>query len=111
MPYLRIQIVRFVDEQQPGFVAGEFTDTQGCRHTIIDKVPVIGVTDLWSDSKYPQPGAAKCEILERLQDGEGRKLSRITIDKPWSLESVDGQTEFVVFDEQLTDALSAVQAD
>ncbi len=105
MPYLLIEIVRFVDEHQPGFVAGEFTDAQGCRHTVIDKVPVIGLTDLWSDSNYPQPGVAGCEVLERLQDGEGRKLSRITIDKPWRLESVDGQIEFVVLDSQLTDAL------
>jgi len=104
MPYLLIQIVRFVDEHQPGFVAGEFTDAQGRRHTIIDKVPVIGLTDLWSDSNYPQPGVAKCEILARLQDGEGHKLSRITIDKPWSLESAEGRIEFVVFDSQLTDA-------
>ena len=103
MRCLHIQIVRFVDEHFPGFVAGEFADAQGHHHTIIDKVPVIGMTDLWSDSQYPQPGVANCEVLEHLQDAEGRKLSRITIARPWGLESVDGQTEFVVFDSQLTD--------
>jgi len=105
MPFLRIQIVRFVDKHQPGFVAGEFTDTQGAQHTIIDKVPVIAITDLWSDSAYPQPGIAACEILERSQDAGGQRLLRITIGKPWGLESVDGETQFVVFDSQVTDEL------
>ncbi len=105
MPFLRIQIVRFVDEHYPGFVAGEFTDAQGARHTIIDKVPVIAGTDLWSDSSYPRPGIAACEILEQSQDAQGRSLLQITIAKPWGLESVNGDTEFVVLSSQVTDDL------
>jgi hypothetical protein len=38
--HLKIQIVRFVDDHLPGFVAGEFTDAKGKCHTIIDKIPV-----------------------------------------------------------------------
>ena len=105
MPFLRIEIVRFVDEHQPGIVAGEFTDAQGTQHTIIDKVPMIAMTDLWSDSTYPQPGFAACEILDQSQDAQGRRIVQITIDKPWGLQSVDGETQFVVLASQVTDEL------
>ena len=34
---LALEIVRSVDDHQPGIVAVEFTDAGGRRHTIIDK--------------------------------------------------------------------------
>lgn len=86
-------------------MAGEFTDAQGTHHTIVDKVPVIAMANLWSDSSYPQPGIAACEILEQSQDAQGRRFLRITIDKPWGIETVNGETQFVVFDAQVTDKL------
>jgi hypothetical protein len=101
MPFLKIQIVRFVDESQPGWVAAEFIDANGTQHTIIDKVPIFTKSDLRSDSVYPQPGVAACEILNRMEDDQGRRLARITVHKPWGLESVNGETEFVVLESQL----------
>ena len=97
MLYLHLQIVRFVDEAFPGFVAGVFTDAHGIQHTIVDKVPVIGLSDLWLDSEYPQPGVAACERLETRNDSS---VTRISIAKPWGLESTNGQTEFSVFASQ-----------
>ena len=38
---LAVQIVRFVDECQPGVVACEFVDADGHLHTLIDKVPIF----------------------------------------------------------------------
>src|SRR4051812_9403378 len=103
MPFLTIRIVRFVDKSQPGWVAAEFSDAQGTLHTIIDKVPVIAMTELWLDSTYPQPGIVACEILNRTQDDQGRSVARIAIAEPWGLESVNGETEFVVLKSQLAD--------
>jgi len=101
MPYLSIQIVRFVSKDQPGVVAAEFTDALGQQHTIVDKVPVIA-PHLWSDSTYPQPGEAACEVLEGSRDAQKRDVVRITIAEPWNLESLDGETEFLVFASQIT---------
>lgn len=60
---LQVSIVRCVDEHQPGFVEREFTDATGTDHNLVDKVPVFWLDDLWSDSVYPQPGLARCELL------------------------------------------------
>jgi hypothetical protein len=57
MPSIQVSIIRFVDEHQPGFVEAEFADANGNLHTLVDKVPVFSLEDLWSDSVYPQPGA------------------------------------------------------
>jgi len=103
MPRLRGSIIRFVDQHQPGFVECEFTDANGTIHTIVDKVPIFSVDDLWSDSVYPQPGFAGCEVLARLEDPRGHKLARVTIAKPDCLESTGGRSEFVVLESQISD--------
>ena len=98
MPWLRVEIVRFVDETQPGVVECEFTDANRRKHRVIDKVPVFSELDLWSDSKYPQPGVMSCKILETARDESGHEIARIG-----SLETVDGETEFVVRRAQIVD--------
>jgi hypothetical protein len=102
MPSIQVSIIRFIDEHQPGFVEAEFADADGTNHTLVDKVPVFSLEDLWSDSVYPQPGFARCEVLERSQDSQGRNLARVTIAKPDSLESTRGLSEFVVLESQIS---------
>ena len=101
MPSIQVSIIRFVDEHQPGFVEAEFADADGISHTLVDKLPVFSLKDLWSDSVYPQPGFARCEVLARSEDSQGRKLVRVTIAKPDSLESTRGLSEFVVLESQI----------
>jgi len=102
MPCLQVSIVRFVDEHQPGFVECEFTDATGTVHTLVDKVPIFSLNDLWGDSVYPQPGLIRCEVLEQSQDLRGHRLARVTIAKPDGLESSRGLFEFVVLESQLS---------
>lgn len=52
---LEIEIVRFVDNYQPGIVAAWFVDVAGQRHTIIEKVPYLTSADLDAGSKLPTP--------------------------------------------------------
>jgi len=56
MPNLAVEIVRFVDDHQPGWVECEFIDAEGRRHTIIEKVPIVSPDKLDSTSEYPQSG-------------------------------------------------------
>ena len=101
---MRVQIVRFLDEAQPGIVACTFRDAQHETHTIIDKLPIFTEARLWSDSEYPQPGLARCEVLERLVEGErGSQVARITIARPDHLESVTGISEFLVLESEISD--------
>ena len=68
MAELAVQIVRFVDDTQPGVVACEFSDADGRRHTLIDKVPIFTTEHLDASSAYPQGGAVRCEVLSRWRD-------------------------------------------
>jgi hypothetical protein len=93
---LAVQIVRFADNNQPGWVECVFVDANGRRHSIIEKVPVVTVEDLDADSEYPRRGTVRCEVLKRYQDEKDRELVHISTARPWSIESTEGAFEFTV---------------
>jgi hypothetical protein len=101
MPSLRVQIVRFVDEDQPGWVESQFRDAQGEVHSIIDKVPMFTSAALWPDSDYPQPGWIECRVLERIQ-APIVNLARISIE-PYHVELTDERSEFVIVEADLSE--------
>jgi hypothetical protein len=100
-----VQIVRFVDSHQPGWVACEFVDAAGCCHTLIDKVPIFTAEVLDETSRYPKIGTVRCEVLQRWHDADGRELARVSTARPWNVESTEKLTEFTVPAVQLTPAL------
>jgi hypothetical protein len=99
---LAVEIIRFVSDHQPGWIAGEFVDAEGRRHSVVDKVPILGFDYLDASSQFPQPGVARCEVLERFRDALGRELVRISLARPDGIESTDGLSEFVVLCVQLS---------
>jgi len=100
---LAIQIVRFVDDSFPGSVAGEFVDSEGRIHTLVDRWPIFTTEILDETSAYPRPGRAPCEVLSRQLDDRGRDLVRISTARPVAMESTEGLSEFVVLSSQLSD--------
>ncbi len=103
MPAVPIQIVRFLSEDQPGFVEGELLDAFGKIHRFQDKVPVIAEGDLWHDTSYPQPGMLACEVIQRWTDVDGRDLARIDTERPYDIESTDGEYWLVFVADQICD--------
>jgi hypothetical protein len=103
MKAVAVRIVRFVADDQPGVVACELTDAFEQAHILVDKVPIFTTAYLHADSPYPQPGVVACEIFEVWQDGDGRRLARVSTARPWGVESTEGITEFVVLAEQVID--------
>jgi len=99
---LTVQIVRFVDDDQPGWVACEFVDAEGRRHELIDKVPIFSDVMLDETSTYPQAGVARCTILGRWSDVNSRELVRVSTVKPDGIESTEGLSEFVVLSSQVS---------
>jgi hypothetical protein len=95
---LSVQITRLVDESFPGWVACEFDDAHGIRHTIVDKAPTFTTETLDGTSLYPRPGSAPCKVAERWQDRHGRELVRITIA---DMDSAEGLSECIVVATQL----------
>ena len=93
---LTVQIVRFVDSHQPGWVECELVDAEGRRHLIIDKAPVFSAENLEADSEYPVTATMRCEVLKRYQDEAGHDLVRVSTTRPDSIESTEGLSEFTV---------------
>ena len=99
---LAVEIVRYVRDDQPGWVACEFMDAEGRRHTIVDKVPVVSSEMLDASSQYPRPGFVGCTVLREWRDVNGRDLARVSTETPRWIESTEGLTEFVVLSRQLS---------
>ena len=64
MPAVLVEIVRFLDDWQPGFVLCQLTDASGRAWSFEEKVPLV--TSEWIDSTsvYPRPGIMGCTVLE-----------------------------------------------
>lgn len=95
------KIVRFVDDAQPGWVACEFEDAEGGRHTLIDKVPIFTDKLLDASSTYLQDRAAPCKILSKWSDARMGDLVRVTTNLPAAIESTEGLSEFIVHASQI----------
>lgn len=103
MSRLKLSIVRFVADHQPGVVACQFSDAHGRLHTIIDKVPAFTLEQLDGSSAYPTPGEVRCEVLDRFQDETGRSLAQVTLERNDHVESTTGISEFLVLKSQVED--------
>jgi len=100
--YINATIERFVDPHQPGFVECSIVDAWNRKHLFIDKIPVVAIDDLDENSSYPQPGVIACEILKEWTDAAGREIISVTTERPWAIESNDGQYEFDIPKDLLT---------
>jgi hypothetical protein len=101
MAALLVQVERFVDSHQPGFVECALVDVDGQRHVFVEKGPIVSTANLWIESEYPQPGYLDCTIDREWTDEWGRHLVRACTKEPWSIESVAGEATFTVFDDQV----------
>ncbi len=101
MERVRLKIIRFVDDGQPGIVEAELLDAEGSLHRFIDKAPIFTSEKLSRLSAYPRPGDARCRVLERFYGADARRLARITLRRPDDLKSTEGISIFVVRESQL----------
>jgi hypothetical protein len=98
---IRVEITRFVDEHQPGFVECCFEDVRGMRHFFIEKVPVLTSAYLDANSIYPVDGVIDCELVEHVNwDTDIRTISTR---HPWHIESTEGLFVFDVQSNQLVE--------
>jgi hypothetical protein len=93
---LKIKILSYIDDSQPGWLKCCFSDIYERVHYIEDKVPVITEMDLDEKSEYPRDGQVRCEII-RIKE----KVVTVDISNPWSLEDENGETVFEVFSDQI----------
>ncbi len=103
MLVIRVSITKFISDDQPGFVECKFTDVWGKEHIVQDKVPIVTEKYLDADSEYPQEGSIACQIIKEWNDANGLRIFTVTIAKPWSVDTIDGETEFDLRKEQLSE--------
>ncbi len=96
---LKVKIIEYVDDSQPGWVRCTFTDAYGVEWSVIEKVPIL--TDKYLDKKsdYPQNGIISCVIL----DEKNIDIVKIDTSRPIFIEAETGEHEFYIFKSQLTD--------
>jgi hypothetical protein len=99
---LAVQIVRFANENQPGWVECEFADAEGRKHRVVDKVPIFTTKPLDAGSYYPQSGKIRCTVLAEWRDAGGRELKRVATAQPDDVESTERLSEFVVLATQVS---------
>ena len=102
MKAIKVEITRFVDDSQPGFVECRFYDALDKEHLVIDKVPVVTLENLDAHSTYPRPGVIGCTVLKEYMDERGRNIISVTTEKPWAIDTTEGLTEFEILESQLT---------
>ena len=101
---IRVQIVRWVDDYQPGIVECSFVDRFGRERTFIEKLPYVSDVQLSESSNYPQPGAIACTVISRTRDRAGREVAEVDTEIPFSIEAIDGETRFHVLVADLIEA-------
>lgn len=97
-----IEICRYVDDSQPGWVECCLTDASGREWRFVERVPIVTTEDLHARSCYPRPGIIACEMVERRWE-QGREVVTIDTNLPWHVEATTGETRFDVRPEQLVE--------
>ena len=90
-----IVIEAFDLDRQPGWCKAILKDCDGNEHVLADKMPVIGL-DFNEITKLPLEKWIGVEIV----NDHGNKVE-ITTEKPYGIETQDGETHFVVFRENI----------
>jgi len=101
MAHILAQIVRWVSDDFPGVVECRFADRFGREWAIIEKLPILSVADLRSNSRFPQPALIACKVIAKHQDDAGREIVEVTTMTPWAITATDGTSSFQLYAEQL----------
>jgi hypothetical protein len=100
---LKIDIVKYIRDDQPGFVEAKFKDAWDKEFVVHDKVPIFTSEYLDMHSHYPCPGFIACLKIKEFIDGKGRTIVAINTGEPWAVDTIDGICQFDVLSEQLTE--------
>ena len=88
----KVTVIEAFDlDYYPGWCKAVLKDSDGDEHILVDKLPVIGVTDD-EISKLPLEKFIRVEIINDLGN-----IVEITTEKPDGIETEDGESHFMVF--------------
>jgi hypothetical protein len=97
---IKVEITRFIDDSQPGFVEYRLVDAQQHEWFFEEKVPVVTSAYLDATSAYPNQGVIACRIIgSRITNNQ--EIIIVDTTEPWGINSVCGKTQFEVLPDQL----------
>jgi hypothetical protein len=103
MRFIKAEVSRYVDDEpQPGIVECVFVDAGGQSHFFIEKTAVVSSQNLQATSTYPIACELACEVEAEWNDQDGNSFARACTERPWGIESVTGESRFVVRSSQLS---------
>ncbi len=62
---------------------------------------MVSASDIRAEGLYPQPGRIDCIIEDEWQGDNEKIFVRVSTEKPWSIESIAGETVFTVLKDQV----------
>jgi len=89
VPEVACEIVRWIDDDFPGWVEARLVDAHGAVWTFHDKEPLFSRDNLTASSSYPAAGTIRCQVVEE-DDAHG--LAVIETSSPDGVTAVDGLT-------------------
>jgi len=88
---VRVEISRYADAAQPGWVECRLVDALGHRHVFVEKHPIVTMAYLDAASGFPQLGFIACIVVGRNKLDDGRQLVRIDTQSPWGSNPPPGE--------------------
>jgi hypothetical protein len=100
---VKVSIVRYISDDQPGWLECRLRDAWGLNGIFHEKVPIVTDLHLDAESIYPQEGVIAGQVVKRRQNANGTEIITFDTEEPWHVETVRGNTRFDVLPEQLTE--------
>ena len=97
-----VEIVRYVNDSQPGWVEARLRDASSLEWFFVEKVPILTEAPLSAETHYPVPGMIACEVTRSWRNENGREIYDIDTASPDGVEAEGGVSRFNVFAEQVT---------
>jgi hypothetical protein len=96
---VRAEAVRWIDEEWPGWVEVQFTESDGTVVSIVEKVPVVDYDDrVVPGVRFPVDLEIQCDVLDWVAHPGGNRSAAIQL--RFNVEDRHGRTVFNV-DERL----------
>jgi hypothetical protein len=96
MMFLVVDIIEYTYDDFPGFVHCKFIDVYGKEWNIHEKVPVVSTENITKNTILPKIGYVAGEILN-----EENGIVYFSTEKPYFIETEDGENKFYLFNNQI----------
>jgi hypothetical protein len=94
MNAVRCEVVRWLSDEQPGWVEASIVDAQGRRWSFFDKPTIFSDDVIRATSEFPLPGVIRCEVVSSDQGDGGIEVVEVRLLD--GVESAEGLARFLV---------------